>query len=164
MKEHIIEFFSAFPDSLATFLVAMIPVTELRASIPMAILTLDMHPFAAFVYSVLGNVLAGILVIIFVENILHMLLQRFDKLNDLWQRYINRIHVKNKEKFERWGAVALVAFVAIPLPLTGIVTGAVAASIFQIPFRQAIPLLALGSVIAGVLVTLLTMGAANAIH
>lgn len=164
MKEHIIELFSGLPDSLATFLIAMIPITELRASIPVAILSMNMSPFSAFVYSVLGNVAAGILVLLFVENVLHYFLTKSEALNKFWQKYINRIHVNNKKKFERWGAVALVAFVAIPLPLTGIVTGAVAASIFQIPFRQAIPLLALGSVIAGVLVTLLTMGAENAIH
>ena len=158
MKEHVIEFFSAFPDGLATFFVAMIPITELRASIPFAILKLDIPPLEALGYSVLGNVLAGILVLIFVENILHMLLDRIGPLNDFWQKYINRIHTKNKEKFEKWGAVVLVTFVAIPLPLTGIVTGAVAASIFQIPFRKAIPLLAIGSVIAGILVTLLTVG------
>lgn len=158
MKEQVIEFFSAFPDGLATFFVAMIPITELRASIPFAILKLDMPPLEAFAYSVLGNVLAGILVLIFVENILHILLDRIGPLKNFWEKYINRIHTKNKEKFEKWGAVALVTFVAIPLPLTGIVTGAVAASIFQIPFRKAVPLLAIGSVIAGILVTLLTVG------
>lgn len=157
MKEYIINFFSGFPDGVAIFLIAMIPVTELRASIPLAILTFHMNPFVAFFYSVLGNIFAGFLIFIFVENFLHFLLERSVKLNDLWQRYINRIHIKNKDKFEKWGAVALVVFVAIPLPMTGVVTGAVAASIFQVPLRQAIPLLAFGSVIAGVIVTTLTM-------
>lgn len=157
MKEHVIEFFSAFPDALATFLIAMIPITELRASIPVAILNFGMHPFEAFFYSVAGNIFAGVLVIIFVENILNLILSHFRSLNDLWQKYVTRIHLKNKDKFEKWGAIALVTFVAIPLPFTGIVTGAVAASIFQIPCRQAIPLLALGAVIAGVIVTSITM-------
>jgi len=49
------------------------------------------------------------------------------------------------------------------LPFTGIFTGAVAASIFQIPFRQAFPLLALGSIISGIIVTLITVGATNLI-
>jgi uncharacterized membrane protein len=157
MKEQIITLLSELPDGMATFLMAMIPVTELRASIPVAITMYDMAPLAAFAYSVLGNVCAGIIVLLFVENILQLILSMSKKLEGLWQRYINRIHLKNKEKFERWGAIALIAFVAIPLPMTGIVTGAVAASIFQIPFRKAIPLLATGSVIAGVIVTILTM-------
>ncbi|PID52645.1 MAG: ligand-binding protein SH3 [Candidatus Moraniibacteriota bacterium] len=158
MKEHIIDFFSTLPDGLATFFVAMIPITELRASIPFAILKLDMPPIEAFVYSVLGNVFAGVLVLIFVENVLHVLLNCIGPLKNFWEKYIHRIHTKNKDKFEKWGAVALVTFVAIPLPLTGIVTGAVAASIFQIPFRKAIPFLVLGSIIAGIFVTFLTIG------
>ncbi len=158
MKEHIIDFFSALPDQLATFFVAMIPITELRASIPFAILKLHMSPLEAFLYSVLGNVVAGIVVIVFVENVLDFLLERIGPLKRFWEKYIHRIYTKNKDKFEKWGAVTLVTFVAIPLPLTGIVTGAVAASIFQIPFKKALPLLALGSMIAGVIVTLLTIG------
>ncbi len=161
MKEYIVAIFSSLPDSVATFLIAMIPVTELRASIPIAITVYGMHPFAAWTYSVMGNIVAGAIVYYFVEHILHMILERFAFINHWWQKYINRLHTQNREKFEKWGAVALVAFVAIPLPMTGIVTGAIAASIFQIPFRKALPLLALGSVIAGVIVTFITIGATS---
>ena len=163
MKEQIIELFSALPDSVATFLIAMIPITELRASIPIAITVYDMPPLAALFYSVLGNIVAGAFVIFFVEKILQSILDMSRPLNDLWQKYINRIHKNNKEKFEKWGAIILVTFVAIPLPMTGIFTGAVAASIFQIPFKKAWPLLALGSLISGIIVTLITVGATNVI-
>ncbi|XLQ19993.1 MAG: COG2426 family protein [Candidatus Moraniibacteriota bacterium] len=163
MKEHIVELFSEFPDSVATVLIAMVPITELRASIPIAITQFEMSPIIAMGYSILGNIIAGALVLFFVENILHLILAKSKTLDNLWQKYINRIHKNNKEKFEKWGAVILVTFVAIPLPLTGIFTGAVAASIFQIPFRQAFPLLALGSVISGIIVTLVTIGATNLI-
>ena len=157
MKELIIQSVSNLPHEWATFLLAMIPVTELRVSIPIAIIGYEMDPIKAFVFSVLGNVLVGILTFIFVENILNFFLVRFEKLNSFWEKYINRIRTKNVEKFEKWGAFALITFVAIPLPFTGIVTGAVAASIFEIPFRKAVPLLAIGSFIAGVIVTILSV-------
>lgn len=157
MKEIIIETVSNLPHEWATFLLAMIPITELRASIPVAILKFGMDPLPAFLLSVLGNVLAGALTFIFVDKILDLILVRFEKLNNLWEKYIHRIQTKNVEKFEKWGAFALITFVAIPLPLTGIVTGAVAASIFDVPFKKAIPLLAVGSVIAGILVTVITL-------
>ena len=163
MKEKVIEIFSGFPDSIATVLIAMIPITELRASIPIAITQLGMNPIVAMGYSILGNVIAGAIVLFFVEHVLHLFLAQSKTLENLWQKYINRIHKNNKEKFEKWGSVMLVTFVAIPLPMTGIFTGAVAASIFQIPFRQAFPLLAIGSVISGIIVTLITVGATNLI-
>lgn len=163
MKEYIIELLSSLPDSVATFLIAMIPITELRASIPIAITVYDMNPFAALIYSVLGNVVAGAFVIFFLERILQSILDFSPFLKNLWQKYINRIHTNNRKKFEKWGSITLVTFVAIPLPMTGIFTGAVAASIFQIPFRKAWPLLALGSLISGIIVTLITVGAMSAV-
>ena len=163
MKEKIMEMLAGFPDGVATVLIAMIPITELRASIPIAITQFDMNPIIAMGYSILGNVIAGAIVLVFVEKVLHLFLAQSDVLKNLWQKYIDRIHNKNKEKFEKWGAVTLVIFVAIPLPMTGIFTGAVAASIFQIPFRQAFPLLAVGSIISGTIVTLITVGATSII-
>lgn len=159
MKEYIVELFANFPDSVATVLIAMIPITELRASIPIAITQFEMNPIVAMGYSILGNVIAGALVLFFVEHLLHLFLAQSKTLESLWQKYINRIHKNNKVKFEKWGSAMLVTFVAIPLPMTGIFTGAVAASIFQIPFKQAFPLLAIGSVISGIIVTLITVGA-----
>jgi uncharacterized membrane protein len=163
MKEYIVELFADFPDSVTTILIAMIPITELRASIPIAITQFGMNPVIAMGYSILGNIIAGAVVLFFVENILHLFLAKSEMLEKIWQKYVNKIHKNNKEKFEKWGSIMLVAFVAIPLPMTGIFTGAVAASIFQIPFRQAFPLLAIGSVISGIIVTLITVGARSLI-
>ena len=163
MTEYIFTAVSSLPHSLATIILAMVPVTELRASIPFAITAYQMSPIMAFIYSVLGNVIAGIIVIFFVENILHLMLKRSQYLDKIWQKYIMRIKTKNEEKFEKWGAVALVLFVAIPLPMTGIFTGAVAASIFQIPVSRAVIFLSMGSVISGIIVTLLTVGVTSMI-
>ncbi|HDH07408.1 MAG TPA: ligand-binding protein SH3, partial [Candidatus Moranbacteria bacterium] len=78
--------------------------------------------------------------------------------NSFWEKYIERVRSKNERKFERWGAVALIAFVAIPLPMTGAFTGGVAASIFQVPVKTASVLLLIGCIIAGIIVTGITLG------
>ena len=49
--------------------------------------------------------------------------------------------------------IALVIFVALPLPITGGWTGSIVAFLFGIPFRIAFPLIALGVGIAGLVVT-----------
>lgn len=159
MKEQIVDFFALFPDHVATFLIAMLPIAELRLAIPIGITVYHMDPLEAYFYAVLGNIFVGIITLVFVENVIHLFLNRSHTLNRLWQRYIDRLHVNNKESFEKWGAVGLVLFIAIPLPMTGVISGAIVASIFQIPFRQAVPLLAIGATIAGVIATLITAGA-----
>ena len=48
--------------------------------------------------------------------------------------------------------------VAIPLPGTGAWTGALVAAVLDIRLRHAMPAIALGVVIAGIIITVLTMG------
>ncbi|GBE16343.1 putative small multi-drug export protein [bacterium BMS3Abin15] len=158
MQDIIISWFTNFPAELATFLMAMVPVTELRASIPVAIVSYNMAPFWAFFWSVLGNTLMGIVVVLILEPVTGLIIKRVGFLNSFWEKYIERVRSKNERKFERWGAVALIAFVAIPLPMTGAFTGGVAASIFQVPVKTASVLLLIGCIIAGIIVTGITLG------
>ncbi|MDH4330443.1 MAG: small multi-drug export protein [Candidatus Moranbacteria bacterium] len=163
MQEIIISWFSGLPSELATFLTAMMPITELRASIPVAIVKYEMHPFWAWFWSVTGNTIMGGLVMLFVNPVSKLIIERIDFINRFWNKYIDRIRTKNTEKFEKWGALALITFVAIPLPATGAFTGAVAASIFRIDFKKAILSLLAGCAIAGIIVTGITLGF-NGIH
>ena len=72
-----------------------------------------------------------------------------------WQE--NRLRRVQSRRFDRYGGLALVILVAIPLPMTGAWTGSLAAWTFGIPPRLAIPLIALGVLIAGLIVTVVTL-------
>ena len=62
-------------------------------------------------------------------------------------------------KAEKYGKfIALVLFVAIPLPITGAWTGSAAAFLFGIPFSRSFPAVIIGVLIAGIVVTLTTVG------
>ncbi len=164
MQETIISLFVGMPKELATFLMAMLPITELRASIPVAILKYGLSPLSAFFWSVLGNVFLGALAILLIEPITKFIIKKSEFLDKIWRRYIGRLRMKNKEKFSKWEAWALVSFVAIPLPMTGAFSGAVAASIFQIDTKKAISLIMLGCIISGAIVTGITVFSFNLIH
>jgi len=99
----------------------------------------------------------GIIVLLILEPVTKIVIEKVNFLSKLWTKYISRIRGKNERKFKKWGAVILITFVAIPLPMTGIFSGAVAASIFQIPVRPAILYLFIGSLISGILVTAITI-------
>lgn len=58
-----------------------------------------------------------------------------------------------------WGAcIGLCMFVAIPLPGTGAWTGALVAALFRMKKRYAVPSIALGVIIAAVIVSLISYG------
>ena len=72
---------------------------------------------------------------------------------DWWIARVTRTY---RGHYQRYGALALVGLVAVPLPFTGAWTGSAVAWAFRVPPRTAIPLILLGVCIAGVTVTLLT--------
>lgn len=137
---------------------AMVPIIEIRGSIPVGIGVYDMAPFAVLLWSVAGNILVGAVVLWILEPLIRYGIYRIPPLGRLWERYILRIEKNHTEKFEKWGSLALILFVAIPLPMTGVVTGAVAAAIFQVPRLRALGLLAIGSAMAGIIITLVSVG------
>jgi uncharacterized membrane protein len=57
----------------------------------------------------------------------------------------------------RYGPMAIILIVAIPLPMTGAWTGSLAVWALKVPLRQGLPAIAAGVVIAGVVVTALTL-------
>jgi uncharacterized membrane protein len=79
-----------------------------------------------------------------------------------WKRFFDwlfeRTRRKARDKIEKYGAWGLFVLVAIPLPVTGGWTGALAAFLFGIEKKKAIPVICLGIMAAGVIVTLLTLG------
>ena len=85
-------------------------------------------------------------------------MERFGGAHYFFNWFCPRPRHKFTGKYQRWGELALVIFVAIPLPMTGAWTGSVAAFIFGIPKKRSLTLISLGIMIAGVIVTLATLG------
>lgn len=153
---------AGLPAPLAVMLIAMLPITELRLAIPFALTPstlggLGMAPAEAFLFAVIGNIIPVPILLKLLEPI-SLRLRRFS----LWERFFDwlfeRTRRKTETKFERYGLVALCMFVAIPLPFTGAWTGCVAASLFDVPLFKALTAIALGILVAGVLITLASTG------
>jgi uncharacterized membrane protein len=151
------DFLNSLPPPLITFVVSALPIAELRGSIPLAIFKLGLSIPEAYFWSVLGNSLVGVLIVVLIEPISKLLrkLSIFEKFFD-W--LFERTRRKHSKKFEKYQALALFLFVAIPLPMTGAWSGAVAAFVFGVKKRIAIPTIILGVLAAGLIVTLISTG------
>ena len=145
------------PELLATFAAAMTPVGELRLAIPLAIYTFETPWYIALPVAVAGN-MAPVLALVPGLRRLSGFLQSFpNPAGGLLTWQSARLQRTQARRFQTYGDVALVLLVAIPLPMTGAWTGSLAAWVFDIPARRAIPLIGLGVVIAGAIVTALTL-------
>lgn len=150
------------PPEIATLLISMLPIGELRAAIPIALTIYDMPVWSAFIFSVIGN-LIPVVFIIWILNLLinKFLIHRIYIFNRFFTWLFTRTQKKHSKKFERWRDLALIILVAIPLPFTGAWTGALAAFVFGVSIKRAFPLIAIGVLIAGIIVTSVTIGIIN---
>ncbi len=148
---------SVWGNLLLTFLVATVPVIELRGAIPFGVAR-GLGIWTAIAVSVLGNLLPVPFIVLFIRNVFSWLRKRHARLNDLVNRLEARAEGK-EETVRRYAFWGLVLLVAIPLPGTGAWTGALVAAMMRMPLRKAFPAIAVGVVIAAVVVSVITYGA-----
>ena len=60
----------------------------------------------------------------------------------------------------KYKMLGLLLFVAVPLPGTGAWTGALVAAMLDMPLKKSLPVIALGVLIAGVIMSVITYGLA----
>jgi uncharacterized membrane protein len=141
---------------IITLVLAALPISELRGAIPYAIAVGGMSWQEAYIIAVIGNFIPVIPILLLLESISNYLIQ-YRGFDRFFSWLFERTRRKGK-LVERFEAIGLVLFVAVPLPVTGAWTGCVAAFIFKIPMRYAIPAISLGIMIAGTVVTLASLG------
>ena len=160
MIESIIDTIMSFlrdkvPDELTVFLISLMPVLEIRGGMIAARL-LEMDFLKAFAICYVGNMLPIPFIILFIRKIFDFL-RRFK----FFERIIVKLEKKtekNKDKVMRYEAWGLLLFVAIPLPGTGGWTGALMAALLDIRIKRSLPIIAIGVLIAGFIMSGLTYG------
>lgn len=139
-----------------TLIVSMIPVIELRGAIPLGV-GLGLSHFDAMWVSMLGNMLPVPFIILFIRPIFKWMTKKSEKLGRVVEKLEARAEGK-WDKVHKYQFFGLAIFVGIPLPGTGAWTGALIAAVMDMRLRTALPSIALGVVIAGLLVTGITYG------
>jgi uncharacterized membrane protein len=116
MAARLIEMFSGIPWPWEIFWLSGIPVTELRATIPLGVMVMGQPPWQVFLYAVLGNLLP-VAFILWLLPLFFEFLCRWQPMKRFFDRTIAKARGKGRQ-VEKYGALGLVFFVAIPLPGT----------------------------------------------
>lgn len=141
---------------LATLIISMIPVIELRGAIPIGV-GLGLSHAEAMGISIIGNMLPVPFIILFIRPIFRWMTKKSGKLARLAEKLEAKAEGK-WDKIHRYQFFALTIFVAIPLPGTGAWSGALIAAVMNMRLRNALPSILLGVLIAGILVSGITYG------
>ena len=141
---------------LATLLISMLPVVELRGGLPAGV-AMGLPLREAFFAALLGNLLPVPFIILFARRVFAWVRIHIPRLG----RWVDRLEQKAWRKSDRvvkyqtWG---LLLFVAVPLPGTGAWTGALIAALLDLRLKLAVPAITAGVFLAGVIISLLTYG------
>ena len=142
-------------ELLMTFLVAMVPVIELRGAIPAGIAA-GLPPAVACAAAIAGNLLPVPFIMLLARRIFDWLRGApFFGPKIIWLE--RRAHLKGR-LVRKYRLAGLVVLVGIPLPGTGAWTGALVASLLDIRLRHALPAIFLGLIIAAGITTAITLG------
>lgn len=142
-------------EELIAFIVSLLPILELRGGLVAAKL-MDIEFWKAFVICYVGNMIPIPFILLFIRKIFNFL-KRFNK----FEKMIDKLEARSLRKADKvrkyrlWG---LFLFVAIPLPGTGAWTGALIADIFDIRIKHSLPVIAVGVLTAGVIMSALSYG------
>lgn len=157
-----------FIKYLVVFLVSMVPLIELRGSVPIGLSPLlgeALPILPLYITSIIGNMLPVPIIFFFARKVL------------VWgadKKYIGKFFSfclekgtkggkKLEEKAGRGLYFALFLFVGIPLPGTGAWTGTLAASLLDMDFKKSIVAIMAGVILAGIIMGLASAGVFGAL-
>jgi len=117
-------------------------------------IALGLDPWVTFSTAIVANAL----IFFPIFFVLRLFYDKFLFRIPLFGRYLDRLRKRGKPIVEKYGFWGLFVFVAVPLPLSGAYTGTILAWLLDVEWKKAFPAVALGVVVAGVIVFLITMG------
>lgn len=141
---------------IASAVVSMVPVIELRGGIPIGV-GMGLDPLLAAAVCAVGNMIPIPFILLFLEKIL-VLMEKWGGIFGKFAAFLKRRADKKGKGLENGQLIGLIILVAIPLPGTGAWTGALVASLLKMPRKKSIFGITVGVLIAAVVVTVITYG------
>lgn len=137
---------------LISFLMSAVPLVEQRGAIPYGIFS-GQPAWLVFLVSLAGSILPVPFILLLFNQIYQWLLKWhfFDRV----VKHIDKKIAKNQATFEKYEELALIIFIAIPLPTTGLWTGSAIASFLKLDFKKSLFCAVLGGIISATIITAL---------
>ncbi len=145
-----------FVKYLTAFGMSMVPVLELRGSLIYAAAH-GLNPALSYILCVVGNMIPVPFIILFIRPIFDWMKKKASWMRRIAERMEKKADSKSGaiRKYEMLGLFILVA---IPLPGTGAWTGSLAAAMLGMRLKHSFPMILLGVMTAGAIMTLVSFG------
>jgi uncharacterized membrane protein len=143
-------------EVLQIIILTFFPFLELRASIPYGILATDIHWLLVFIIAVIANIALGIILYLIIDKIIFVV-RKIPFINRLYEYVIIRAQKRIRKYVDRYGDIGVAIFIGIPLPGSGVYTGALGSYLIGLSYKKFFIANIIGVLIAGILVTIITL-------
>jgi len=140
--------------------ITFVPTLELRASIPYGIFAANISWLIVFAVCVVANIIVGILIYLLMDLIIKII-TKIPVITKVWDNYVAKTQQKIQKGVDKYGKWALAIFIGIPLPGSGVYTGALAAYLIGLRFKKFMVANVIGVIIAGIAVTVICLTGAS---
>ena len=148
---------------LIGLLLTILPISELRIGLPVIIeycVRNEISIWPYFLLVLILNIFIIFLIFIFFDFV-HELFMKFRWYRNVIGHMLKRLQKKVskvRSKMDKWGYLALMFFVAIPLPGSGAWTGALIAWIIGLDRLKSFVAITFGVIVAGLIIFLVSLG------
>ena len=136
--------------------ITFLPFLELRASIPYGILKANLNWALVFLVCVITNIILGAVLYPLIDTIIRIF-TRIGFIDNLYRRYVKRTQRRIDRYVKKYGYLGVAIFIGIPLPGSGVYSGALAAHLIGLDYKKFIIADIIGVLIAGVIVTIVSL-------
>lgn len=140
---------------ITLILLTLTPFLELRASIPYGVFRTQLSLTVIFLITAVTNIILAPVIYLFLDKVVHIFL-KIRVIEKLYHRSVERAQRKIHKYVERYGLIGLALFIAIPLPGSGVYSGALGAYVLGFKFKEFFRAAIIGVLLAGVAVLLIS--------
>ena len=148
-----------FKKYLIVFIVSMVPLIELRGAIPYGV-AFNLPIIPSYIIAIIGNILPVPFIYLFARKVL--VWGKDKKVIGNFCKFCLVKGEKGGKKLEKKAKnglyIALLLFVGIPVPGTGVWVGTLAASILKMDFKKSVLAVIGGVILASIIMVILSFG------
>lgn len=148
-------------DIAITAMITLLPFLELRAGIPYGVFATELHWSVVFLASVAANTALGVALYLMLDK-LKATATKIAGVEKAYSYYVTRSQERIKPYVERYGWLGLAIFIGIPLPGSGVYSGALGAYLLGMSFRRFMIANVIGVVSAGIIVLAVCLSGSTA--
>ncbi len=148
-------------DIIIIAIITLIPFLELRAGIPYGIFATELHWSVVFLASISANAILGAVLYLLFDK-MKAAATKVAGIEKTYNYYVTRSQERIKPYVKRYGGLGLAIFIGIPLPGSGVYSGALGAYLLGMSFKRFMAANVIGVAIAGTIVLAICLSGSTA--